>query len=86
MSTDFFIAPGIIYSSGVASKQDHYWIDSYEYVYTTHSLQQYRYVVLGNDDDKVNVQIEIDYTKIDRRWYMPVGYFSKKIIMNDYTT
>lgn len=87
LNTGFFIATGDnFYPSGVASTQDHRWIDSYEDIYTAHSLQQNWYVVLGNHDYKGNVQAEIDYTKIDRRWNMPARYFSKKIIMNDDTT
>jgi len=87
LSTDFLISTGDnFYPSGVASTQDHRWIDSYEDIYTAHSLQQNWYVVLGNHDYKGNVQAEIDYTKIDRRWNMPARYYSKKIIMNDDTT
>jgi tartrate-resistant acid phosphatase type 5 len=87
LGTDFFIATGDnFYPSGVASTQDHRWIDSYEDIYTAHSLQNDWYVVPGNHDYKGNVQAEIDYTKIDRRWYMPARFYSKKMILNNDTT
>lgn len=87
LGTDFFIATGDnFYPSGVASTQDHRWIDSYEDIYTAHSLQNDWFVVLGNHDYKGNVQAEIDYTKIDRRWYMPARYYAKKISLNGDTT
>ncbi len=86
LSTDFFIATGDnFYPSGVASTQDHRWLDSYEDIYTAHSLQQNWYVVLGNHDYKGSVQAEVDYTKVDRRWNMPARYYSKKMILNDDT-
>ncbi len=87
LNTDFFIATGDnFYPSGVASTQDHRWIDSYENIYTAHSLQQNWYVVLGNHDYKGNVQAEIDYTKVDRRWNMPARYYFKKLPLNGDTT
>ena len=87
LGTGFFIATGDnFYPSGVASVQDHRWIDSYEDIYTAHSLQQNWYVVLGNHDYKGNVQAEVDYTKVDRRWNMPARYYSKKMILDDDTT
>jgi predicted phosphodiesterase len=74
------------YPSGVASTQDYSWIASFERMYTDHSLQNDWYVVLGNHDYKGNVQAEIDYTKISRRWHMPARYYAKKLIINNDTT
>jgi hypothetical protein len=71
------------YPSGVRSVQDHNWITSFENIYTAHSLQTDWYVVPGNHDYKGNVQAEIDYTNIDRRWNMPARYFSKKIYISE---
>jgi tartrate-resistant acid phosphatase type 5 len=83
----FIIATGDnFYPSGVASIRDYSWIASYENMYTAHSLQTDWYVVLGNHDYKGNVQAEIDYSKISRRWHLPSRYYAKKIVIDDDTT
>jgi hypothetical protein len=83
LKASFFIALGDnFYPSGVASTMDHRWIDSYENIYTAHSLQEDWYVVLGNHDYKGNPDAEVEYSKVDRRWNMPARYYSKKIILN----
>jgi 3',5'-cyclic AMP phosphodiesterase CpdA len=83
----FILATGDnFYPSGVASTQDYSWIASYENMYTAHSLQTDWYVVLGNHDYKGNVQAEIDYSKISRRWHMPSRYYAKKISIGGDTT
>ncbi|HLX91751.1 MAG TPA: tartrate-resistant acid phosphatase type 5 family protein [Puia sp.] len=79
LGTDFFVALGDnFYPSGVRSVHDHRWLDSYEDIYTAHSLENDWYVVPGNHDYKGSVQAEIDYTNIDRRWNMPARYYAKK--------
>jgi hypothetical protein len=83
----FIIALGDnFYPSGVASILDHRWVDSYEDIYTAHSLQDDWYVVLGNHDYKGNPDAELQYSKVDRRWNMPARYFSKKIFINGDTS
>ena len=83
LKADFIIATGDnFYPSGVASVLDHRWTDSYENIYTAHSLQMDWYVVLGNHDYKGNPQAEVEYTKIDRRWRMPSRYYAKKMVLN----
>lgn len=87
IKASFIIATGDnFYPSGVASILDYRWIDSYEKIYTAHSLQQNWYVVLGNHDYKGNPQAEVDYTKIDRRWNMPARYYAKKIPIDNDTS
>lgn len=87
LDAGFFVITGDnFYPSGVASTQDYSWLASFEQIYTAHSLQNDWYVVLGNHDYKGNVQAEIDYSKISRRWHMPARYYSKKISINDDTT
>jgi 3',5'-cyclic AMP phosphodiesterase CpdA len=58
---------------------DHSWLASFEDIYTAHSLQTDWWVIPGNHDYKGNVQAEIDYSTIDRRWNMPSRYFAKKM-------
>jgi len=80
----FIVAVGDnFYPSGVQSTQDPQWNYSYEQVYRSQFLQCNWYVALGNHDYKGNIQAEIDYTKISRRWYMPAPYYAKKIRIND---
>jgi len=87
LGSDFFVITGDnFYPSGVASTQDYSWVASFENMYIAHALQNPWYVVLGNHDYKGNVQAEIDYSKLSRRWYMPARYFSKIISMDDDTT
>jgi len=84
VDASFILATGDnFYPSGVASTQDYSWIASYEQMYTAHALQTDWYVVLGNHDYKGNIQAEIDYSKISRRWHMPAPYYSKKIVINE---
>ncbi|QQU02774.1 metallophosphoesterase [Myroides odoratus] len=65
------------YPNGVASTQDYHWTSSFEQVYTNPSLYADWYVALGNHDYLGNVQAQVDYTKISRRWNMPDRYYSK---------
>jgi hypothetical protein len=71
------------YPSGVRSTMDHSWLASFEDIYTAHSLQNDWWVVLGNHDYKGNVQAEVDYTNIDRRWNMPARYFARKMRISE---
>ena len=87
LGADFFIITGDnFYPSGVASTQDYSWIASFENIYTAHALQNPWYVVLGNHDYKGNIQAEIDYSKVSRRWVMPARYYSKTFTIDDDTT
>jgi tartrate-resistant acid phosphatase type 5 len=82
--TDFIVAVGDnFYPSGVQSTTDPNWLFSYENIYTGYFLHCNWYVALGNHDYKGNIQAQIDYTKISRRWQMPAPYYSKKIKLND---
>ncbi|MEC4115177.1 metallophosphoesterase [Myroides pelagicus] len=65
------------YPNGVASTQDYHWISSYESIYTDPSLYTDWYVALGNHDYQGNVQAQIDYSEISRRWHMPSRYYSE---------
>lgn len=76
----FILAAGDnFYPSGVQSTQDPQWHYSYEAVYRSQFLQNEWYVALGNHDYKGNIQAEIAYSQISRRWRMPAPYYSKKI-------
>jgi len=67
------------YPSGVVSENDPLWHYSFENIYTAHSLQCDWYPVLGNHDYHTDVDAQVRYSKISRRWDMPARYYSKEI-------
>lgn len=84
---EFIISTGDnFYPNGVASVQDPQWNSSFENVYSDFSLNTDWYVVLGNHDYRGNVQAEIDYTSISRRWNMPDRYFTFTKTIDDGAT
>lgn len=75
---DFVVSVGDnFYPSGVQSTQDYHWISSFETIYTNPSLYKDWYVALGNHDYQGNIQAQIDYSEVSRRWNMPSTYYSK---------
>ncbi len=78
MDAEFIVSVGDnFYPNGVQSTTDYHWISSFESIYTDPSLYTDWYVALGNHDYRGNVQAQIDYTNISRRWQMPSRYYSK---------
>jgi tartrate-resistant acid phosphatase type 5 len=78
--TDFVISTGDnFYPKGVVSEFDPLWHYSFENIYIAHSLQCDWYPVLGNHDYHTDVDAQIRYGKISRRWDMPARYYSKEI-------
>lgn len=78
LEAEFIVSVGDnFYPNGVQSTQDYHWISSFETIYTDPSLYTDWYVALGNHDYRGNVQAQIDYSKISRRWNMPDRYYSK---------
>jgi len=72
------------YPAGVVSEQDPLWHYSFENIYTAHSLQCDWYPVLGNHDWETDVDAQVRYSKVSRRWQMPARYYSKEVnIGND---
>ena len=67
------------YPSGVVSENDPLWHYSFENIYTAHSLQCDWYPVLGNHDYHTDVDAQVKYSKVSRRWDMPALYYSKEI-------
>lgn len=78
---EFIISTGDnFYPNGVASTQDPLWKSSFEEIYKAHSLYCDWFVTPGNHDYRGNVQAEIDYTNVSRRWNMPSRYFHKDVL------
>ncbi|MBO9707337.1 MAG: metallophosphoesterase [Caulobacter sp.] len=63
------------YPAGVTSTTDAHWRRSFEDVYTAPSLQVPWFSALGNHDYRGDVQAQIDYSRLSRRWRMPSRYF-----------
>jgi len=70
---------------GVRSVQDPLWMLNFENPFSDPALECDWYVALGNHDYKGEVQAEIDYSKISRRWNMPGRYFAVHKKINDTT-
>ncbi|TYP91512.1 calcineurin-like phosphoesterase family protein [Sphingobacterium allocomposti] len=80
---EFIVSVGDnFYPNGVASVADYHWISSFESVYKDPSLYRDWYVALGNHDYRGNVQAQIDYSNVSRRWNMPARYYSKTFEIN----
>lgn len=84
LEAEFIVSVGDnFYPNGVASTTDYHWISSFETIYKDPSLYTDWYVALGNHDYRGNVQAQIDYSNISRRWNMPARYYSKTFQVND---
>jgi tartrate-resistant acid phosphatase type 5 len=80
---DFVISCGDnFYPKGVVSEHDPLWNFSFENIYTAHSLQCDWYPILGNHDYHADVDAQVRYSKVSRRWVMPSKYYSKEITLN----
>jgi tartrate-resistant acid phosphatase type 5 len=77
---DFVVSVGDnFYPYGVQSTQDPHFEKSFENVYHHFDLQCDWYLGLGNHDYSGNIQAQIDYSNISRRWHMPSQYFEQII-------
>lgn len=64
------------YENGVTGLNDPYWRTSFEDIYTPESLQTPWKIILGNHDYRGNVQAQLDYSQLSRRWQLPARYYS----------
>src|SRR5690606_11105885 len=78
LDAEFIISVGDnFYPIGIQSTQDYQWTSSFESTYKDPGVYTDWYVALGNHDYRGNVQAQIDYSNISRRWNMPDRYYSK---------
>jgi len=83
---DFVVSVGDnIYPEGVQSTDDPKWKTNFEDVYTAPSLQVPWHVAIGNHDYDGNVEAQIAYSKVSRRWNMPAHYFKVSEMLADGT-
>ncbi len=74
---DFVITLGDnIYETGVTGTDDPKWQSCFEQVYTAPSLEIPWYASLGNHDYGGNVQAQIDYSTVSKKWKMPARYYA----------
>lgn len=82
LGTDFIISVGDnFYPDGVMSVQDPQWRQSFEDIYSQYDLNIPWFVALGNHDYYGNIQAQIDYSKISRRWNLPSNYYSRTVAL-----
>jgi acid phosphatase len=62
------------YENGVKSVADSKWQRYYRDIYQPLNLPFY--AILGNHDERGNIQAQIDYAKVDSSWHMPGAYYS----------
>jgi acid phosphatase len=74
------------YEHGVKSVDDQQWQTSFEKIYTAPSLQVPWHVVLGNHDYHGDVEAQIAYSKISKRWTMPSRYYTRTEKIDDKNT
>lgn len=68
---------------GLESTSDPLWMTNFELIYDHPELQIPWYPIIGNHEQKGNVQAMIDYSKISRRWEMPDRYYTKRFTTDD---
>lgn len=84
IDSEFVISVGDnFYPSGVQSTQDPQWQASFEDIYFNYHLQTPWYVALGNHDYYGNIQAQMDYSKISRRWNLPSTYYKETVKLKD---
>ena len=62
--------------NGVQSTRDPLWMSSFENIYTHPSSLSDWYPALGNHDHNGNVQAQVEYSEVSRRWRMPSTYYT----------
>ena len=87
IDSQFVLALGDnFYDNGVQSVDDPQWKTSFENIYTAPVLQRPWQVVIGNHDYRTNVQAQIDYTKLSKRWRLPARNYSFIVKVDEKTT
>ncbi len=83
-NSGFVISTGDnFYPDGVISTTDPQWNKSFEDIYTDYSLNLPWFTAFGNHDYRGNIQAQLDYSKVSRRWRTTERYYSfEKTIPN----
>jgi tartrate-resistant acid phosphatase type 5 len=87
IDAQFVVTAGDNYhGNGIASASDPRWKTEYEDVYSQKALQIPWYASLGNHDYAGNVDAEIEYSKISKRWKLPSRHYSQTEQVDDSTS
>lgn len=74
------------YPNGVQSIDDDHWKASFEAVFNGTGLNRIPFLVsIGNHDYYGNVSAELDYHRLNPRWFLPSRYYTKSISRRDFT-
>eukprot|EP00667_Euglena_gracilis_P012813 EG_transcript_13167 len=81
---DSFYSSSTHKTHGIASVDDPYIKECFEDVFHHPSLQRKWFISIGNHDypphaPKTNIQAQIAYTQISKRWYLPAPYYTYRI-------
>jgi hypothetical protein len=77
INSNFILSMGDnFYPDGVISTTDPQWNKSFEDIYTNYSLNIPWYTAFGNHDYRGNIQAQLDYSKVSRRWRTTERYYS----------
>jgi tartrate-resistant acid phosphatase type 5 len=80
IDAQFVVTAGDNYhGSGIGAANDPRWRTEYEDVYSQKALQIPWYASLGNHDYAGNVEAEIEYSKISKRWKLPSRYYAQTV-------
>jgi len=84
MKSAFTVSVGDnFYENGVTGLDDPQWQTSFEKIYTAESLQTPWKVILGNHDYRGNVQAQLDYSHVSKRWQLPARYYTETVSLPD---
>ncbi|HTY00063.1 MAG TPA: metallophosphoesterase [Bacteroidota bacterium] len=64
------------HGKGVSTPTDPLWAENFEHVYGDESLMIPWYITLGNHDYEGNVEAELEYAKVSKRWVQPARYYA----------
>ncbi|MCX7937354.1 MAG: metallophosphoesterase [Chlorobi bacterium] len=67
------------YPSGVSSVSDRLFRERWEKTYADSSLQVQWIVALGNHDYRGSIAAQLEYSRLQPRWYLPAPYYTTTV-------
>lgn len=77
---DFIVSSGDnFYPRGVDSVNDPHWTNTWEHMYSSPGLEKLPwYISLGNHDYMGDINAQIAFGRVNRRWQLPARYYTKE--------